>query len=107
MASHSSILAWKIPWTEEPGKLQSMGSQRVEHDLATKPPPPVPERWGAKGNFRDDGVDFAVIGCSRSPGRKKAKGQPARERLGQKATLEKASASAVGGQTVLKTQRDL
>ena len=32
MASHSSILAWKIPWTEEPGGLQSMGSQRVRHD---------------------------------------------------------------------------
>ena len=32
MATHSSILAWKIPWTEEPGRLQSMGSQRVRHD---------------------------------------------------------------------------
>ena len=32
MAPHSSILAWKIPWTEEPGGLQSMWSQRVEHD---------------------------------------------------------------------------
>ena len=32
MATHSSILAWKIPWTEEPGGLQSMGSQRVRHD---------------------------------------------------------------------------
>ena len=32
MATHSSTLAWKIPWTEEPGKLQSMGSQRVGHD---------------------------------------------------------------------------
>ena len=31
-ATHSSILAWKIPWTEEPGGLQSMGSQRVGHD---------------------------------------------------------------------------
>ena len=31
----SSILAWKIPWTEEPGRVQSMGSQRVGHDLAT------------------------------------------------------------------------
>ena len=35
MATHSSILAWRIPWTEEPGRLQSMGSQRVRHDLAT------------------------------------------------------------------------
>ena len=32
MATHSSIVAWKIPWTEEPGRLQSMGSQRVGHD---------------------------------------------------------------------------
>ena len=34
MATHSSILAWKIPWTEEPGRLQSMGSQRIRirHD---------------------------------------------------------------------------
>ena len=36
MATHSSILAWRIPWTEEPGGLQSMGSQRVGHDWATK-----------------------------------------------------------------------
>ena len=36
MATHSSILAWKIPWTEEPGRLQSMGSQRVGHDQVTK-----------------------------------------------------------------------
>ena len=35
MAIHSSILAWKIPWTEEPGRLQSMGSQRVRHNRAT------------------------------------------------------------------------
>ena len=32
MATYSSILAWKIPWTEEPGRLWSMGSQRVRHD---------------------------------------------------------------------------
>ena len=32
MAAHSSTLAWKIPWTEEPGMLQSMGSQRIGHD---------------------------------------------------------------------------
>ena len=32
MATHSSTLAWKIPWTEEPGRLQSMGSLRVRHD---------------------------------------------------------------------------
>ena len=32
MAIHSSTVAWKIPWTQEPGRLQSMGSQRVRHD---------------------------------------------------------------------------
>ena len=32
MATHSGILAWKIPWMEEPGRLQSMGTQRVGHD---------------------------------------------------------------------------
>ena len=36
MAIHSSILAWEIPWTEEPGRLWSMVSQRVRHGLATK-----------------------------------------------------------------------
>ena len=36
-ATHSSILAWEIPWTEKPGRLQSMGWQRVGHNLATKP----------------------------------------------------------------------
>ena len=36
MAIHSNILAWEIPWTEEPGELQSTGSQRVRHDLSTK-----------------------------------------------------------------------
>ena len=36
MATHSSILAWKIPWTEEPGGLQAMGSQRVSYDWVTK-----------------------------------------------------------------------
>ena len=40
MAPHSSILTCEIPWTEEPEILQSMGSQRVGQDLATKQPPP-------------------------------------------------------------------
>ena len=35
MANHSTILAWKIPWMEEPGRLQSLGSQRVGHDTVT------------------------------------------------------------------------
>ena len=36
MTTHSRILAWEIPWTEEPGGLQSMGSQRFRHDLVTE-----------------------------------------------------------------------
>ena len=40
VGTYSSILAWEIPWTEEPAWLQSVGLQRVGHDLATKPPPP-------------------------------------------------------------------
>ena len=36
MVTHSSILAWEISWTEEPGELKSMGSQRVRHDQATE-----------------------------------------------------------------------
>ena len=39
--NHSSILAWRIPWTEEPGGLKSMGSQEFIHNLATKPLPPI------------------------------------------------------------------
>ena len=35
MATHSSILTWRISWSEEPGRLQSMGSERVEHNRAT------------------------------------------------------------------------
>ena len=37
MTIHSSILAWEIPWTEEPGELESTGSQKIGYDLATKP----------------------------------------------------------------------
>ena len=36
MATHSNILAWRIPWTEEPVKLQSMGSQRVGHECVSR-----------------------------------------------------------------------
>ena len=45
MATCSSILAWEIPWTEEPGGLQSMGSQRVGHDLATKQQQTESRHW--------------------------------------------------------------
>ena len=58
-ATHSSILAWRIPWTEEPGRPPSMGSQRVRHDLATKKqqtPPvgqtPDEETWGSEMTTR-------------------------------------------------------
>ena len=68
MATHSSILAWRIPLTEEPGGLQSMGSQRVRHNLATNPFTSVadrpsvshiqtPERQGQLG-------DVALVGQS-------------------------------------------
>ena len=42
MTAHSSILAWRVPWTEEPGGLQSTGSQRVEHDQEAKHTPRHP-----------------------------------------------------------------
>ena len=45
MATHSSILAWEIPQTEEPGGLQSMGLQRVGHDLVIKLPPLETKIW--------------------------------------------------------------
>ena len=38
MTTHSSILAWRIPWTEQPGRVQSMGLQRVEHNRGTEHP---------------------------------------------------------------------
>ena len=41
VATHSSILAWRIPWTEDPGRLQSMGSQRVGHNLMTEQQQPM------------------------------------------------------------------
>ena len=43
MATHSSILAWKFPWTEEPGWLQSMGSQRIGHKWATEHTHSIPK----------------------------------------------------------------
>ena len=45
MATHSSTLAWKIPWMEEPGRLQSMELQRVRHDWATSPSPCPLSQW--------------------------------------------------------------
>ena len=59
MAPHSSTLAWKIPWMEEPGRLQSMGSQRIGHDftfhfsLSCVEPTPVflPEESQGRGSL--------------------------------------------------------
>ena len=60
MSTHSSILAWRIPWTEEPGRLQSMGLQRVRHDWASwlsffKDRKRPQKKWsqgkGLRGNF--------------------------------------------------------
>ena len=52
-ATHSSILAWGIPWTEEPGRLQSMGSQRVGHDFHFHFPPlgPAQQIYTHSGSF--------------------------------------------------------
>ena len=47
MASHSSMLAWKVPWTEEPHRLQSMGLQRVKHDQMMS----VPTIWNCLVKF--------------------------------------------------------
>ena len=46
MATHSSILAWEIPWTEKPGGPQSMGSQRGQHDLVAKQQQQEKRIWG-------------------------------------------------------------
>ena len=51
IATHSSILAWEIPWTEEPGGLQSMGSQRLRHNWATEHYLPTFSAWEALTHF--------------------------------------------------------
>ena len=67
MAIHSSAIAWKIAWTEEPGRLQSMGSQRVGHDCATSPTHSLTHSAGKEstGNAGDLG---SISGLGRSPG---------------------------------------
>ena len=52
MTIHSSTIAWKILWTEEPGRLQSMGLQRVRHDWATSPSLSLPLNWASPWWFR-------------------------------------------------------
>ena len=70
MAPHSSTLAWKIPWTEEPGRLQTMGSRRVWHDWATSLSLFSFMHWWRKwqptpvflpGNPRDRGAWWAAV----------------------------------------------
>ena len=70
MALHSSTLAWRIPWTEEPGRLQSMGSQRVGHDWVTSLSLFTCMHWRRKWqptpvfcleNPRDGGVWWAAV----------------------------------------------
>ena len=51
MATHSSLPGWRIPWREDPARLQSVGSQRVRHDWATKHMIHLKEWFSATGNF--------------------------------------------------------
>ena len=68
MATHSRILTWRIPWTEEPDRRQSIGITRVRHDLATKPPPPqevlaVEEGWALPQTKGKITRQLELIGC--------------------------------------------
>ena len=66
IATHSSILAWEIPWTEEPGRLQSMGSQRVKHNLVTKQG--FPHSSVGKESTCNAGDPGSISGSGRSAG---------------------------------------
>ena len=63
MVTHSSILAWEIPWTEEPGRLQSMGSPRVRHDLVTKLPT-TKEKASVLNICQEFGISSPVNNCN-------------------------------------------
>ena len=58
MATRSSILAWGIPWTEEPGGLQPMGSERVRHDLVTQKQQMRKKRSGGSGKSIGENAGF-------------------------------------------------
>ena len=60
MTAHSSILAWRMPWTEEPGRLQSMGSQRVRHDWVTFTSLHLP----CSGSGHSDSLRWCLGECS-------------------------------------------
>ena len=55
MATHSSILAWRISWTDEPGRLESMGSQESEPDLPVSVQESLAETWVSSGLLRGQG----------------------------------------------------
>ena len=63
MATHSSILPWRIPWTEEPRGLQSMGSQRVRHDRATNTPTTIEDTDQEQPN-RSEWVQDTELLCT-------------------------------------------
>ena len=67
MAPHSCAHAWKMPWTEEPGGLQSMGSQRVGHDCATNTFKEHEERAGRTVRATASVPAFRRCGCDESP----------------------------------------
>ena len=64
-ATHSSILAWRIPWTEEPGGLQSMGSQRVGHNWATNMHTHLNRLWGSWEQGPILNSSFYVWNCTK------------------------------------------
>ena len=66
MATHSSKLAWEITWTEEPGRLQSMGQQRVRHDLVMKQQQAGAGSYGIFVFFFFFLAFIYLFGCTRS-----------------------------------------
>ena len=70
MATHSSILAWEIPWTEEPGRLQSMGLQRVGHDWSDLAAAAAAAAGGSNGKVSACSAEDpgSIPGLGRSPG---------------------------------------
>ena len=63
MATHSNILAWKIPWTEKPGRLQSMGSQRVRHNWVTSLKLNIWERYNLVYVFMKGIFKYIYLSC--------------------------------------------
>ena len=98
MATHSSTLAWKIPWTNEPGRLQSVGSLRVRHDWATSLSLFTSMHWEGNGNplqcsclgnSRDRGAWWAAVyGVAQSRTRLKRLSSSSRTKWKKKITME-------------------